>query len=191
MAFFGGIPGMLKGAGVGAGLGYLGADGDYLRAMGGGAIGGALMGGFGAVGMRKLAGGRTIAGMAQTGLGYGIRGLGITGGALAGGGRFSRGMANIAGLGIGGMFIITAEPVVLAESLSLEFLLPGSLNPIQLEGESVWSRSCSDTMGVDNPPHVAGIKFINVTERFRHILQDYILEMLSRKSPVVTEGFSS
>ena len=104
MAFFGGIPGMLKGAGVGAGLGYLGADGDYLRAMGGGAIGGALMGGFGAVGMRKLAGGRTIAGMAQTGLGYGIRGLGITGGALAGGGRFSRGMANIAGLGIGGMF---------------------------------------------------------------------------------------
>jgi len=94
-------------------------------------------------------------------------------------------------LGIGGMFIITAEPLVLPESLSLEFLLPGSPNSIQLEGESVWSRSCRDTMGLDNPPHVAGIKFINVTERHGHILQDYILGMLSSKSPGVTEGFSS
>jgi len=93
-------------------------------------------------------------------------------------------------LSTGGIFIITAEPLILVERLSVEFLLPGSSNPIQLEGESVWSRSCSDGMGGDNPPHVAGIKFINVPERYRHILQDYILGMLSSESPVVTEGFS-
>ena len=93
-------------------------------------------------------------------------------------------------LSTGGIFIITAEPLVIAERLSVEFLLPGSPTPIQLKGESVWSRSCSDGRGEDKPPYVAGIKFINVPERYRHILQAYILEMLSSESPVVTEGFS-
>ena len=92
-------------------------------------------------------------------------------------------------LSTGGIFIITAEPLVIAERLSVEFLLPGSPTPIQLKGESVWSRSCSDGMDEDKPPYVAGIKFINVPERYRHILQSYILEMLSSESPVVTEGF--
>ena len=67
-------------------------------------------------------------------------------------------------LSTGGIFIITAEPLVLAERLSVEFLLPGSPTPIQLKGESVWSGSFSDEMGGDKPPHVAGIKFIDVPE---------------------------
>ena len=93
-------------------------------------------------------------------------------------------------LSTGGLFIITAEPLLVGERLMVEFLLPGSPTPINLIGESVWSRSYIDRRGEDKPPHVAGIKFIDVPERYRHILQDYILEMLSSESPVVTEGFS-
>ena len=93
-------------------------------------------------------------------------------------------------LSTGGLFIITSESLVVGERLMVEFLLPGSLTPINIIGESVWSRSSSDGRGEDKPPHVAGIKFIDVPERYRHILQDYILEMLSSESPVVTEGFS-
>jgi Tfp pilus assembly protein PilZ len=93
-------------------------------------------------------------------------------------------------LSTGGIFMLTAEPLVLGERLWVEFLLPSSPTPIQLKGESVWSRSCSDEMGGDKPPHVAGIKFINVPERYGHLIQDYILEMLSSKSPVVPEKSS-
>lgn len=93
-------------------------------------------------------------------------------------------------LSIGGIFIITSEPLVLGERLSVEFLLPGSLTPINIIGESVWCRSYNDEIGQDNPPHVAGIKFIDVPKRYGHLIQDYILEMLSSKSPVVPEEFS-
>ena len=91
-------------------------------------------------------------------------------------------------LSTGGLFIITAEPLVLGERLSVEFLLPGSLTAIQLTGELVWCRSCSAGMGQDKPPHVAGIKFINLSERYGHLIQDYISEMLSSESLVGTRG---
>ena len=92
-------------------------------------------------------------------------------------------------LSIGGIFIITSEPLVLGEKLLVEFLLPGSLTPINIIGESVWCRSY-DEIGQDNPPHVAGIKFVDVPKRHGKLIRDYILEMLSSKSPVVPEEFS-
>lgn len=93
-------------------------------------------------------------------------------------------------LSTGGIFIVTSEPLVLGERLVVEFLLPGSLPAINIIGESVWCRSCNDETGLVKPPHVAGIKFIDLPKRYRHILQDYILGMLSSESQVVTEGFS-
>jgi len=93
-------------------------------------------------------------------------------------------------LSTGGIFIITSKPLVLGERLTVEFLLPGSLSPINIIGESVWCRSYNDEIGQINPPHVAGIKFIDVPKRYGHLIQDYILEMLSSKSPVVPQEFS-
>jgi uncharacterized protein (TIGR02266 family) len=101
-------------------------------------------------------------------------------------------------LSTGGIFIITSEPLVLGERLSVEFLLPGNLTPINVIGESVWCRSYSDEIGQNKPPHVAGMRFIDMPKRYGHLIQNYILEMLSskslvvlsRKSPVVPEEFS-
>ena len=93
-------------------------------------------------------------------------------------------------LSTGGIFIVTSEPLVLGERLVVEFLLPGSLPAINIIGESVWCRSYKDETGLVKPPHVAGIKFIDLPKRYRHILQDYILGTLSSESPVVPEEFS-
>lgn len=101
-------------------------------------------------------------------------------------------------LSAGGMFIITSEPLGLGERLSVEFHLPGSLSPINIIGESVWCRSYSDEIGQDSSPHVTGIKFIDLPKRYGHLIQNYVLEMLSSKSlvvlssksPVVEEEFS-
>lgn len=89
-------------------------------------------------------------------------------------------------LSTGGIFIITSKPLVVGERLSVEFLLPGSLTPINIIGESVWCRSYSDGMARDKPHHVAGIKFIDVPKRIGHLIQDYILKMLSSESLVGT-----
>jgi hypothetical protein len=72
----------------------------------------------------------------------------------------------------------------------VEFLLPGSLTAINIIGEAVWCRSYNDKSGQDNPPHVAGIKFIDASKRHRHLIQNYILEILSGKSSVVPKEFS-
>lgn len=93
-------------------------------------------------------------------------------------------------LSTGGIFIITLEPVVLGERLSVEFLLPGNPTPINIIGETVWCRSYNDQIGRHKPPHVGGIKFIDVPEHYERLIQDYILEMLSSKSPVVPGKFS-
>ena len=93
-------------------------------------------------------------------------------------------------LSTGGIFIITSEPVVLGERLSVEFLLPSSLTPINIIGETVWCRSYNDQIDRHKPPHVAGIKFIDVPKRYERLIQNCILEMLSSKSPVVPGEFS-
>lgn len=87
-----------------------------------------------------------------------------------------------------GLFVVTAEPLVLGERLSLEFLLPDSLTLIQLTGELVWCRSYKIGIGQDKPPYVGGIKFINLPERYEQLIQDYILDMLSSESLVGTRG---
>lgn len=94
-------------------------------------------------------------------------------------------------LSTGGIFIVTSEPLVPGERLVVEFLLPGSLPAINIIGESVWCRSYNDEIGLAKPPHVTGIKFIDLPKRYRHMLQDYILGMLSSESPVVPEELSN
>ena len=94
-------------------------------------------------------------------------------------------------LSTGGIFIVTSEPLVPGERLVVEFLLPGSLPAINIIGESVWCRSYNDEIGLVKSPHVAGIKFIDVPKRYRHILQDYIWGTYSSESSVAPEEFSN
>lgn len=71
---------MLAGAGAGAGLGYMEANGNYGRAIGGGALGGAIAAGPGVLFGRKALGmlpGGGVAGAGQWGLGQGLRAVGV------------------------------------------------------------------------------------------------------------------
>ena len=84
-------------------------------------------------------------------------------------------------LSTGGLFLITAESIVLGARLSVEFLLPGSLTPTHLTGELVWCRSYNDETARDKPPHVAGIKFIGSEDsrcRFLHHYNEFCVRLL-------------
>ena len=94
-------------------------------------------------------------------------------------------------LSTGGIFVVTSEPLVTGERPVVEFLLPGRLPAISIIGESVWCRSYKDEIGLAKPPHVAGIKFLDLPESYRHMLKGYILGTLSSQSPVVPAEFSN
>ena len=52
-------------------------------------------------------------------------------------------IAKAVNMSTGGLFITTSEPIELKARLVLEFLMPATMNSIQVQGESVWSRPCA------------------------------------------------
>jgi len=89
--------------------------------------------------------------------------------------------AKIINLGTEGIFVKSAEPLHPGESVGLEFLLPGTLNSIQLTGEVMYSRTEEETEGGDAGYHVAGIKFSNLDEPYHGMIRDYTLKMLDNE----------
>ncbi len=85
----------------------------------------------------------------------------------------------------GGIFITTAEPLGIQVKVNLEFLMPETLNSIQVQGESVWSR-----------PHKAqtnllqgtGIRFVGLAEPYLSLILDYSLIKLYDDDFVRREG---
>ena len=88
--------------------------------------------------------------------------------------------AKIINLGTEGIFVKSAEPLHPGESVGLEFLLPGTLNSIQLVGEVMYSRT-NEEEGEDAPYHVAGIKFSDLEEPYHGMIRDYTLKMLDNE----------
>jgi hypothetical protein len=84
--------------------------------------------------------------------------------------------ARIINLGTEGIFVKSAAALHPGESVSLEFLLPGTLNSIQLVGEVMYSRTEEDEP--DAGYHVAGIKFSDLEEPYHGMIRDYTLKML-------------
>ena len=87
--------------------------------------------------------------------------------------------AKIINLGTEGIFVKSDEPLRPGESVSLEFLIPGTLNSIQLTGEVMYSRTDEDEQ--DAEYHVAGIKFSDLTEPYHGMVRDYTLKMLDNE----------
>ena len=88
--------------------------------------------------------------------------------------------AKIINLGTEGIFVKSAEPLHPGESVGLEFLLPGTLNSIQLVGEVMYSRT-NEEEGEDAAYHVAGIKFSDLEEPYHGMIRDYTLKMLDNE----------
>jgi len=89
--------------------------------------------------------------------------------------------AKIINLGTEGIFVKSAEPLHPGESVNLEFLLPGTLNSVQLTGEVMHSRTEEQAESEDAGYHVAGIKFSNLEEPYHRMISDYALQMLDNE----------
>lgn len=94
-------------------------------------------------------------------------------------------MAKAVNMSTGGIFITTSEPIELQARLVLEFLIPATLNSIQVQGESVWSRPCASQ---ERQLQGTGIKFVNLEEPYLSLIQDYALSKLYDDAFVKGEG---
>ena len=70
-------------------------------------------------------------------------------------------MAKAVNMSTGGLFITTSEPIEVNARLVLEFLMPATLNSIQVQGKSVWSCPCASQ---EKQLQGTGIKFVNLKE---------------------------
>jgi hypothetical protein len=94
-------------------------------------------------------------------------------------------MGRAVNMSTGGIFITTAEPIGIQVEMNLEFLMPETMNSIQVQGKSVWSR-----------PHEAqtnlwqgtGIRFVGLTEPYLSLIRDYSLTKLYDEDFVRREG---
>jgi hypothetical protein len=94
-------------------------------------------------------------------------------------------MAKAVNMSTGGLFIITFEPIELQAKLGLEFLMPATLNSIQVQGESVWSSPCASQA---KQLQGTGIKFVNLKEPHLSLILDYALSKLYDDKFVEGEG---
>ena len=94
-------------------------------------------------------------------------------------------MAKAVNMSTGGLFITTSEPIELQARLGLEFLMPATLNSIQVQGESVWSRPCASQA---TQLQGTGIKFVNLKEPHLSLILDYALSKLYDDEFVEGEG---
>ena len=94
-------------------------------------------------------------------------------------------MAKAVNMSTGGLFITTSEPIELKAKLVLEFLMPATMNSIQVQGESVWSCPCPSQ---EKQLQGTGIKFVNLKEPHLSLIQDYALSKLYDDRFVEGEG---
>lgn len=87
----------------------------------------------------------------------------------------------IVNLGTEGILVKSAEPLKPGDRLSLEFLLPGTLNSIQLVGEVIYARSSEGEQGQVEDAHMAGIQFADLKEPYLGLIREYTLKMLNNE----------
>ena len=90
-------------------------------------------------------------------------------------------------LSIGGLCIMTEEPIETDVKMSLEFLMPTTLNSIKVQGQSVWSGPCKTQ---ERPAQGTGIKFVDIDESSRKLILDYSLKKLYDNDFLRKEGIT-
>lgn len=84
-------------------------------------------------------------------------------------------MGKAVNLSTEGIFIMTAELIGIDVKMGLEFLMPATLNSIQVVGESVWSSPCK---AEERLSQGTGIRFVNLAEPYLTMIRDYSLTKL-------------
>jgi Tfp pilus assembly protein PilZ len=92
-------------------------------------------------------------------------------------------MAKAVNMSTAGMFISTSENISIEASVGLEFLLPETLNSIQVQGQSVWSCKVEE-----DQRQGTGIKFVNLGDPYLNMIRDYSLTKLYDDNFVKQEG---
>jgi hypothetical protein len=86
--------------------------------------------------------------------------------------------AKVVNLGTEGILIESSGPIIVGESLAVEFLLPDTLNSIRLAGEVVWSRTTEEGEAREKDFYLTGIKFVDLDELRRTLISDFTIRML-------------
>ena len=94
-------------------------------------------------------------------------------------------MGRAVNMSTGGIFIPTAEPIGMQVKMDLEFLMPETLNSVQVQGESVWSRP---HQGQSKLWQGTGIRFVSLAEPYLRMIRDYSLIRLYDEDFVRREG---
>jgi hypothetical protein len=94
-------------------------------------------------------------------------------------------MGRAVNISTGGIFITTAEPIGLQVKVNLEFLMPDTLNSIQVQGESVWSRPHKTQTILSQG---TGIRFVGLAEPYLSLIRDYSLIKLYEDAFVSRAG---
>jgi hypothetical protein len=79
-------------------------------------------------------------------------------------------------------------PMAVTEKVTVEFLLPNTLNSIEVAGEVVWHRLDPDGKDEDEDLHYVGIKFVNLENTHRNLICGYSLKMLHNEDLVLQQG---
>jgi Tfp pilus assembly protein PilZ len=94
-------------------------------------------------------------------------------------------MGRAVNMSTGGIFITTSEPIGIQVKMNLEFLMPETLNSVQVQAESVWS--CPH-QGQSQLWQGTGIRFVSLEEPYLSMIRDYSLVKLYDDDFVRREG---
>lgn len=94
-------------------------------------------------------------------------------------------MGRAVNMSTGGIFITTSEPIGVKVKMDLEFLMPDTLNSIQVRGESVWSCPLK---AQTNLSQGTGIRFVGLAEPYLGLIRNYSLSRLYDDGYVRREG---
>jgi len=98
--------------------------------------------------------------------------------------------AKIINLSTGGVFIKVDEPVGSKERIVVRFSLQSISKHMQLEGEVVWSRSYLKPKPKFEMVNVMGVKFVNIREKHKRLIKNYILQAIYMEAQVRSLGIS-
>jgi hypothetical protein len=101
-------------------------------------------------------------------------------------GTFRRG--KIINLSTGGVFIKVPELVGSKEKVTVRFSLSSISKPVQLKGQVVWSRSYLKHRPKFEVVNVMGVKFVSISEEYRRVIKDYILQAIYMDAQVRSHG---
>lgn len=87
-----------------------------------------------------------------------------------------------------GICVKTDDPLFAKEEITVEFLLPDTLNSVRLGGEVVWYRFDHNIEEEKAPLHFSGIRFLDLEESYRSLIRYFTLKMLHDVELVQEQG---